>query len=81
MINSIIDQVKPDYIQIDCKGHRGLSGYPTKVGNLTPGFLGDPLRTWREVVRVEVIDGQPVWHTFPPLTRHPRWRRPRPTSP
>ena len=32
MIENIIDLVHPDYLQIDCKGHRGLSSYPTRVG-------------------------------------------------
>jgi alpha-L-fucosidase len=49
MIEGVIDLVRPDYIQIDCKGHPGLSSYPTKVGNRAPGFLGDPLRLWRQV--------------------------------
>lgn len=49
MIENVITQVRPDYIQIDCKGHPGLSSYPTKVGNQAPGFVGDPLRLWRQV--------------------------------
>ncbi len=49
MVENIIDLVKPDYLQIDCKGHRGLTSYPTKVGNQAPGFVGDPLRIWRDV--------------------------------
>lgn len=49
MIENIINQVRPDYLQIDCKGHPGLSSYPTKVGHQAPGFVGDPLRLWREV--------------------------------
>jgi len=49
MVEKIIDQAHPDYIQIDCKGHPGLSSYPTKVGNQAPGFVGDPLKIWREV--------------------------------
>jgi alpha-L-fucosidase len=49
MIEKIIAAAHPDYIQIDCKGHSGLSSYPTKVGNQAPGFVGDPLRVWREV--------------------------------
>lgn len=49
MIEQILAQVRPDYLQIDCKGHRGLSSYPTRVGNPAPGFVGDPLRLWREV--------------------------------
>ncbi len=51
MVELVIDKVKPDYIQIDCKGHRGYSSYPTKVGNPAPGFVGDPLRIWRDVTR------------------------------
>ena len=49
MIERVLNQVKPDYIQIDCKGHRGWSSYPTKVGNPAPGLVGDPLRVWRDV--------------------------------
>ena len=32
MVELIIDKVRPDYIQIDCKGHRGYCSYPTKLG-------------------------------------------------
>ena len=49
MIHAIIDMVRPDYIQTDCKGHPGYSSYPTKVGHPAPGIIGDPLRIWREV--------------------------------
>lgn len=49
MIENIIRRVGPDYLQIDCKGHPGYSSYPTKVGLPVPGFVGDPLRVWRDV--------------------------------
>lgn len=49
MVERIIDLVRPDYIQIDCKGHFGVSSYPTRVGHAAPDIAGDPLRTWREV--------------------------------
>lgn len=49
MVERIIDLVHPDYLQIDCKGHPGYSSYPTKVGHPVPGFVGDPLKVWREV--------------------------------
>lgn len=49
MIERIIDLVHPDYLQIDSKGHPGFTSYPTKVGNPAPGFVGDPLRVWRDV--------------------------------
>lgn len=48
MVKTILDKVRPDYIQIDCKGHEGYTSYPTKVGNQAPGFVGDPLRVWRD---------------------------------
>ena len=49
MIHTIINMVQPDYIQTDCKGHNGYTSYPTKAGHPAPGFVGDPLRIWRDV--------------------------------
>lgn len=51
MVHAIIDAANPDYIQCDNKGHRGLSSYPTKVGNPAPGFVRDALQIWRDVTR------------------------------
>jgi len=48
MINRLIDMIKPDYLQIDSKGHPGYSSFPTKTGNPVPSFVGDPLKVWRE---------------------------------
>jgi len=47
-IGRMIDLVKPDYVQCDCKGHPGHSSYPTQVGYAAPGISGDLLRIWRE---------------------------------
>ncbi len=51
LVQSIIDRVRPDYIQVDGKGHPGWSSYPTRVGQAPAGLIGDPLRVWREVTR------------------------------
>lgn len=76
MIETIIDQVHPDYLQIDCKGHPGLSSYPTKVGNRAPGFVGDPLRLWREVTAERGVSlymhYSGVWDTEA-VRLHPDW--------
>ncbi len=48
MIDSLLTTVKPDFIQIDCKGHPGYTSYPTKVGNQAGGFTQDPLKLFRE---------------------------------
>jgi hypothetical protein len=29
----MLREAKPDYVQCDCKGHPGVSSYPTKAGN------------------------------------------------
>jgi hypothetical protein len=55
MVEYVIDQVKPDFIQIDCKGHPGYSSYPTKVGNQAPGFVKDQLKIWREVTAAKGV--------------------------
>lgn len=49
MVERIIDKVGPDYIQVDSKGHPGYSSYLTVAGVRAGGFVGDPLRIWREV--------------------------------
>ncbi len=76
MVEVVIDKVKPDYIQIDCKGHRGYSSYPTKVGNPAPGFVGDPLRIWRDVTRRRGISlfmhYSGVWD-YKAVADHPGW--------
>jgi hypothetical protein len=76
MINAIIDMVHPDYLQIDCKGHPGYTSYPTKVGNPAPGFVGDPLRIWRDITAKRGValymHYSGVWDTRA-LELHPEW--------
>ena len=76
MIQYIIDTVKPDFLQCDCKGHRGLASYPTKVAYPAPGFVKDNLRIWRDVT---MKNGVPlymhysgVWDTEA-INHHPEW--------
>lgn len=47
-IDSMLTLIKPDYIQVDCKGHPGISSYPTKVGNSANSFIKDPYKIWRQ---------------------------------
>lgn len=49
MVDSLIRIVKPDFIQVDCKGHPGFSSYPTKAGIPARGFVKDPLHIFRKV--------------------------------
>lgn len=54
-IRRICREVRPDFIQIDCKGHPGWASYPSAVGNAMPGFVGDPLELWRRVTGEEGV--------------------------
>ena len=78
MVEQIIDKVKPDYIQCDCKGHRGLSSYPTKAGNPAPGFVRDALRIWRDVTAERGValymHYSGVWDSEA-CKQHPSWAR------
>lgn len=49
MIQTIIDDVRPDFMQCDCKGHPGYASYGTKLGNAAPGLKKDALKVWRKV--------------------------------
>lgn len=54
-IRAICRDLKPDFIQIDCKGHPGWASYPSKVGNAMPEFAADTLALWRRVTREEDV--------------------------
>ncbi|MCC7375675.1 MAG: alpha-L-fucosidase [Verrucomicrobiales bacterium] len=76
MVERIIDAARPDYIQVDSKGHRGLTSYPTKVGNPAPGFVGDQLKIWRQVTAERGValyaHHSGVWDSEA-IVRHPDW--------
>ena len=50
-IRELCETLRPDFIQIDCKGHPGNTSYPSKLGNAMPEFACDPLKIWRRVTR------------------------------
>lgn len=78
MIDSLLTIIKPDFIQVDCKGHAGFSSYPTKVGNTPKAFSKDIMKIWRDVT---IKHGVPlfvhysgVWDSRA-LELHPEWAR------
>lgn len=79
MVDSLLNRVKPDFIQVDCKGHSGFTSYPTKVGNTPPGhFLKDPLKLFRAVTKRHgvalYVHYSGVWDTEA-IRKHPNWAR------
>ena len=71
-----LEKVKPDFVQYDCKGHPGWTGYPTKVGSPSPGIVNDALKIWRQVTRDMgiplSIHYSGVWDTRA-VELHPDW--------
>jgi hypothetical protein len=77
-IARLLDRVKPDFVQYDCKGHAGYTGYPTKVGWPSPGIVKDSLPVWRKVTRERgiglYIHYSGVWDAVA-IEHHPDWAR------
>ena len=46
-----LEQVRPDWVQCDCKGHPGYTSWPTRVGSTSPGVVRDALRIYRDVTK------------------------------
>ena len=78
MIAHLLETVQPDYVQYDCKGHPGYTGYPTRVGWPSPGIQKDSLAIWRKVTRAYgvrlFIHYSGVWDTVA-VEHHPKWAR------
>lgn len=51
VVARICEEVQPDFIQCDTKGHPGYSSYPTKVGTPAPHLVRDILAGWRRVTK------------------------------
>jgi len=77
-VQELLMRVKPDYVQYDCKGHAGYTGYPTKVGWPSPGIVKDSLAVWRSVTRDLgvglFIHYSGVWDSKA-VEEHPEWAR------
>ena len=76
MVDTFLTKVRPDFIQIDCKGHPGISSYPTKVGFHVKGFEKDPLKLFREVTEKNKValftHFSGVWDSKV-VKEHPDW--------
>jgi hypothetical protein len=77
-IRDLLTRVKPDYVQYNCKGHAGWTGYPTEVGWASPGIVKDSLAAWRKATRDFgvglFIHYSGVWDSKA-VKEHPEWAR------
>lgn len=71
-------QIRPDWIQCDCKGHPGYTSWPTTVGYASPGIVRDALRIHRELTAELaiplVMHYSGIWDEAAML-HHPDWAR------
>ncbi|OJY91824.1 MAG: hypothetical protein BGP14_23080 [Sphingobacteriales bacterium 44-15] len=78
LLSDFLKRTRPDYIQVDSKGHPGYSSYPTRVGYSAGSFSSDPLRTWRTITK---NNGVPLYVHYSGLWddkamhEHPEWGR------
>ncbi len=76
MVERLLDQVKPDFVQYDCKGHVGYLGYPSKVGISAPHIVQDSLAIWRRGTAKHgvslYIHFSGVWDSLA-IKQHPEW--------
>ena len=78
MIDSLLTAVKPDFIQVDSKGHPGVTSYPTKVaaGTQVKSFTQDPLALFRKVTQkhgVALYVHYSGVYDDAALQKHPEW--------
>lgn len=55
-IREICELYRPDFIQVDSKGHPGWTSFPSATGNSVPGIKGNPLAVWRKVTKEEGVE-------------------------
>lgn len=78
MLDNFLLRTKPDYIQIDSKGHPGYSSYPTQVGFSANSFTQDPMRIWRDISDKHnvslYVHYSGLWDAKA-ISEHPEWAR------
>ena len=76
VLERIVAQVQPDFIQCDTKGHPGYCSYPTKVGTPAPHLMLDLLGKWREITKKHGVllysHYSGIWERCA-AQQHPQW--------
>jgi hypothetical protein len=55
MLDTLLKKARPDFIQVDCKGHAGVSSYPTLVGQQAASYEKDPLALIRKLTEAHNV--------------------------
>lgn len=75
-IENMLDETKPDMIQVDSKGHPGISSYMTKAGRHADVMHMDVLRVWRKLTEergIRLYAHHSGLYDQTQAKRHPEW--------
>lgn len=76
VLERIVTEVQPDFIQCDTKGHPGYCSYPTKIGTPAPHLMLDLLAGWREITKKHGVllysHYSGIWERCA-ARQHPEW--------
>ena len=78
ILSRIIEEVKPDFIQCDTKGHPGYCDYPSKIGTPAPGLTKDLIKEWKDVCSkydVPLFSHYSGMFDMKVCQDHPEWAR------
>src|SRR5699024_8821627 len=56
LLDTLLERTKPDFIQVDSKGHPGYSSYPTEIGYSKQSFVKDPMGVWSAKTKQQDVD-------------------------
>lgn len=76
VVAKMLDEVKPDFVQCDTKGHAGLCSFPSKISANADAMNADPVRMWRDLTRER---GIPIYahhsgiYDMRAVADHPEW--------
>lgn len=76
LIAKMLDEVKPDFVQCDTKGHEGLYSYPTKVGTPADEIRADLPAMWRKLTNergIALYAHHSGLYDISAVRQHPDW--------
>ena len=76
VVERIVTEVQPDFIQCDTKGHPGYCSYSTKIGTPAPHLMMDLLAGWRKITKKHGVllysHYSGIWERCA-AQQHPQW--------
>lgn len=75
-IGEYLDTVKPDYIQVDTKGHPGYTSFFSEYGDVAPGLVADHIKIIREETAkrgIKLIAHHSDIYDMRACREHPEW--------